>query len=307
MAAQVAAGFSFSIREEIFNKVADFGKEETDRFSVPSLIIRTTNDVTQIQMLIAMGLQMLIKAPIMAVWAVLKIINKSWELSLVTGGFVFVLLLIMGFMMVVLIPRFKRVQKMTDDINRIARENLNGINVVRAFNAEDYQNEKFGRANDTLTNTQLFNQRVFSLLMPAMSLSMNGLSLSIFWVGAVLIEKISLTDMASRLSLFSDVVVFSTYATYVVMSLMMIVIIFMLLPAAQVSAERINEVLGTDSNVLAGSRNDGTETGTVEFRGVSFRYPGATHNALENISFKVNKGETVAFIGATGCGQDDSS
>lgn len=303
LAAQIAAGFSFKIRAEIFEKVTDFDKEEMDHFSVPSLITRSTNDVTQIQMLIALGLQMVVKAPIMAVWAVLKIIGKSWELSLVTGGFVLVLLVMMGVLLVILVPRFKRVQKLTDDINRVARENLNGINVVHAFNAEAYQNEKFKRANDTLTNTQLFNQRAFSLLMPVMTLAMNGLALAIFWVGGTLIENIPLADMAGRLSLFSEVVVFSTYAMYVVMSLMMIVMIFMFLPAAQVSAGRINEVLRTTSKIKSGSRTEGTERGTVEFRNVAFRYPEGGRDVLQDISFKVDRGKTIAFIGATGCGK----
>lgn len=302
LSAQIAAGFSYTLREELFDKVADFGKREMDGFSVPSLITRTTNDVTQIQMLISMGLQMLVKAPIMAVWAVLKIVNKSWELSMVTGGFVLVLLLMMGVMLVILIPRFRRVQKMTDDINRIARENVSGINVVHAFNAEEYQNKKFAVANDALTNTQLFNQRTFSLLMPTMTLAMNGLSLAIYWLGAYLIEKISLTDAMARISLLGDVVVFNTYATYVVMSLMMIVMIFMMLPAAQVSAGRILEVLEQKSDIVSGKRTEGKTVGTVEFQNVSFRYPDGGE-VLKDISFKAEKGETIAFIGATGCGK----
>ena len=302
-AAQTAAGFSYSVREEIFDKVSSFGKQEMNGFSVPSLIVRTTNDVTQIQMLIAMGLQILIKAPVMAVWAVIKIVNKSWELSALTACFVVFLLSVMIVTLIVLLPRFRKVQRQTDDINRIAREDLNGISVVHAFNAEAYQNRKFGLANDALTNTQLFNQRTFAALMPLMSLGMSALSLGIYWLGASLIEKIPLTDITARIALSGDVVVFSTYATFVVMSLMMIVMIFMMLPAAQVSAGRINEILKTDPAVKEGKREEGTERGTLEFRNVSFQYPDSSHPVLKNISFQARRGETVAFIGATGSGK----
>ena len=302
-AAQTAAGFSYSVREEIFDKVSSFGKQEMNGFSVPSLIVRTTNDVTQIQMLIAMGLQILIKAPVMAVWAVIKIVNKSWELSALTACFVVFLLSVMIVTLIVLLPRFRKVQRQTDDINRIAREDLNGISVVHAFNAEEYQNRKFGLANDALTNTQLFNQRTFAALMPLMSLGMSALSLGIYWLGASLIEKIPLTDITARIALSGDVVVFSTYATFVVMSLMMIVMIFMMLPAAQVSAVRINEILKTEPTVKEGKREEGTERGTLEFCNVSFQYPDSSHPVLKNISFQARRGETVAFIGATGSGK----
>lgn len=302
-AAQTAAGFSYSVREEIFDKVSSFGKQEMNGFSVPSLIVRTTNDVTQIQMLIAMGLQVLIKSPVMAIWAVIKIINKSWELSALTACFVVFLLSVMIFTLIVLLPRFRKVQRQTDDINRIARENLNGISVVHAFNAEEYQNRKFSQANDALTNTQLFNQRTFAALMPLMSLGMSALSLGIYWLGASLIENIPLTDVAARIALSGDVVVFSTYATFVVMSLMMIVMIFMMLPAAQVSAVRINEILRTKPAVMEGKREEGTQRGTLEFRNVSFQYPDSSHPVLKNISFQAKRGETVAFIGATGSGK----
>lgn len=302
-AAQTAAGFSFSVREEIFDKVSSFGKQEMNGFSVPSLIVRTTNDVTQIQMLIAMGLQILIKAPVMAVWAVIKIVNKSWELSVLTACFVVFLLSVMIVTLIVLLPRFRKVQRQTDDINRIAREDLNGISVVHAFNAEEYQNRKFGQANDALTNTQLFNQRTFAALMPLMSLGMSALSLGIYWLGASLIENIPVTDVMARIALSGEVVVFSTYATFVVMSLMMIVMIFMMLPAAQVSAVRINEILKTEPKVKEGEREEGTERGTLEFRNVSFQYPDSSRPVLKNISFKAERGETVAFIGATGSGK----
>ena len=249
--ARIAAGFSYTIRENIFHKVADFGQQEMLEFSVPSLITRTTNDVTQIQMLIAMGLQILVKAPVMAVWAIIKIVGKSWQLSVITAGFVVALLGLMIILLAVMMPRFKRVQKQVDTINRIARENLTGVSVVHAFNAEKYQNAKFAEANNALTKTQLFNQRAFSILPPSLNLAMNGLALAIYWVGALLINNIALTDPAARLTMFSDVVVFSTYATYVIMSLMMIVMIFMFLPAAQVSAGRINEVLKTGNSIVA--------------------------------------------------------
>lgn len=302
-AAQTAAGFSYCVREEIFDKVSSFGKQEMNGFSVPSLIVRTTNDVTQIQMLIAMGLQVLIKAPVMAVWAVIKIVNKSWELSVLTACFVVFLLSVMIVTLIVLLPRFRKVQRQTDDINRIAREDLNGISVVHAFNAENYQNRKFGQANDALTNTQLFNQRTFAALMPLMSLGMSALSLGIYWLGASLIENIPVTDVMARIALSGEVVVFSTYATFVVMSLMMIVMIFMMLPAAQVSAVRINEILKTEPKVKEGEREEGTERGTLEFRNVSFQYPDSSRPVLKNISFKAERGETVAFIGATGSGK----
>lgn len=302
-AAQTAAGFSYAVREEIFDKVSSFGKQEMNGFSVPSLIVRTTNDVTQIQMLIAMGLQILIKAPVMAVWAVIKIVNKSWELSVLTACFVVFLLSVMIFTLIVLLPRFRKVQRQTDDINRIAREDLNGISVVHAFNAEEYQNRKFSQANDALTNTQLFNQRTFAALMPLMSLGMSALSLGIYWLGASLIENIPVTDIMARIALSGDVVVFSTYATFVVMSLMMIVMIFMMLPAAQVSAVRINEILKTEPAVKEGKREEGTEQGTLEFRNVSFQYPDSSHPVLKDICFQAKRGETVAFIGATGSGK----
>ncbi len=303
LSARVGSGFSFTIRELLFNKVSDFNKKEMLDFSVPSLINRTTNDVSQVQMSVSMGLQMIVKAPIMAVWAIIKIITKSWTLSLITAGFVVFLLGIMSVMITVVIPRFKIVQKQIDKINLIARENLTGINVVHAFRAEDYQNKKFNIAATNLMKTQLFNQRTFALLMPLVGLAMNCLGLVIYWVGAGIINNIPVTDFAGRLTMFSDVVVFSTYATYVIMSIMMLVMIVMFLPAAQVSAQRICEVLFTESDLHEGRENETEEEGTVEFKNVSFRYPDSSENTLENISFKVNKGETIAFIGATGSGK----
>ena len=303
LAAKTASGFSFAVREKLFRHVMDIGSEEMQDFSIPSLITRTTNDITQIQMIIAMGLQMMIKAPIMAVWAIIKILGKSWELSAVTAAFVVVLFTTVLLIMGSCIPRFRLVQKMTDKINRVARENLTGINVVHAFNAEEFQNEKFDGPSRGMMDLQMKNQKLFALVQPSMSLGMNGLALAIYWVGAALVNSIAATDMAARLTMFSEVLVFSTYATYIVMSFMMLAMIFMLLPQAQVSAERINEVLDRKASIREGSVQTGAETGTVEFRNVSFRYPHASGDALTNIDFKVNRGETLAIIGATGSGK----
>lgn len=303
LAAKTASGFSFAVREKLFRHVMDIGSEEMQDFSIPSLITRTTNDITQIQMIIAMGLQMMIKAPIMAVWAIIKILGKSWELSAVTAAFVVVLFTTLLLIMGSCIPRFRLVQKMTDKINRVTRENLTGINVVHAFNAEEFQNEKFDGPSRGMMDLQMKNQKLFALVQPSMSLGMNGLALAIYWVGAALVNSIAVTDMAARLTMFSEVLVFSTYATYIVMSFMMLAMIFMLLPQAQVSAERINEVLDRKASIREGSVQTGAETGTVEFRNVSFRYPHASGDALTNIDFKVNRGETLAIIGATGSGK----
>lgn len=303
LSAKTASGFSYTVREKLFNHVMDMGSEEMQDFSIPSLITRTTNDITQIQMIVSMGLQMIIKSPIMAVWAVIKILGKSWELSAVTAAFVVVICVFVLAVMATCIPRFRIVQKLTDKINRVARENLTGINVVHAFNAEKYQNDKFDVPSKEMMNTQLKNQRMFALMMPVMNIGMNGLTLAIYWLGAVLIQQIALTAVQDRITLFSNVVVFSTYATYVVMSFMMLVMIFMMLPAAQVSAERINEVLERDVNIKEGSVSEGREQGTVEFKNVSFRYPHASQDELSNISFKINKGQTLAIIGATGSGK----
>lgn len=303
LSSQTAAGFSYTIREKVFNQVADFGQYEMQQFSVPSLINRTTNDITQIQMLVAMGLQIMIKSPVMAIWAVIKIINKSWTLSVITAGFVIALLAIMAIVIVVILPRVRRVQKLTDNINRVSRENLTGINVVHAYNAEEYQAEKFEKANDTLMKTQLFNQRAMAMLMPVVSFAMNALALIIYWVGAYIVNQVPVTDMTARITTFGDIVVFGTYATYVIMSIMMMVMIIMMLPAAQVSADRINEVLDADISLREGEQTESTEQGTVEFRDVSFHYPASDKDVLEHISFRVNKGETIAFIGATGSGK----
>lgn len=303
LSSRTASGFSYTVREKLFYHVVDMGKAEMQAFSVPSLITRTTNDITQIQMIISMGLQMLIKAPIMAVWGIIKILGKSWELSIVTAGFVVALCCVVVLVVSTCLPRFRKVQKMTDRINKVARENLTGINVVHAFNAEDYQNEKFNKASKDMYDLQLKNQRLFALISPTMTLGMSGLTLAIYWVGAVLVNNIALSDTVGRIAMFSEILAFGTYATYIVMSFMMLIIIFMMLPQAQVSAERINEVLEKDFSIVEGEVTDGIETGSVEFRNVSFSYPDSPENELENVTFKVNKGETLAIIGATGSGK----
>lgn len=303
LSARAASGFTMGVREDLFHHVIDLGQEEMQKFSVPSLITRTTNDVTQIQMVISMGLQSLIKAPVMAVWAILKILDKSLELSIITAIFVAVMCGTVLVIFSVVMPRFRIVQRLTDKINRIARENLTGIHVVHAFNAEGYQNEKFDEANTQMRNTQLFNQRMFACMQPIMQLGMNGLSLCIYWVGAALIGGIAATDVMGRLTMFSNIVVFSSYATYVVMAFMLLVMVFMMMPAAQVSAERINEVLNTHPTIKEGSKRQTTQTGTVEFKNVSFSYPDSPEKELENISFRVEKGQTLAVIGATGSGK----
>ena len=303
LAAKTASGFSYTVRGKLFHHIMDIGSEEMQDFSVPSLITRTTNDITQIQMVISMGLQMIIKAPIMAVWAVIKILGKSWELSAVTAGFVVVLCGTVLAIMATCIPRLRLVQKMTDRINRAARDNLTGISVVHAFNAEDFQNRKFDVPSRGMMELQMKNQKLFALVQPVMSLGMNGLALCIYWLGAAIVNGIALSDPAARISMFSEVIVFSTYATYIVMSFMMLVMIYMLLPQAQVSAERINEVLDRRASVREGKTETAKETGTVSFRNVSFRYPGSGEDELSDISFDIGKGQTLAIIGATGSGK----
>ena len=301
-AAKIATGFAATLREKLFHKVQSFSMEEIGHFSTASLITRSTNDVTQIQMLIVMGLQMLIKAPIMAVWAIGKISNKQWEWTLTTGIAVLILLAVVGTCLVLVTPKFKKIQFLTDDLNRVTRENLTGLSVVRAYNAEYYQEEKFAHANDTLTGTNLFAQRTMAFMMPSIQLVMSGLTLAIYWIGAVLIDS---AGMADKIALFSDMMVFSQYAIQVVMAFMMLVMIFMILPRASVSANRISEVLDTEPSIEDGTRTAGTAgaEGQVEFKQVSFRYPDADGEVLENISFTAKKGETVALIGATGCGK----
>lgn len=303
LSSKVASGFSYELRRRLFHNVIDLSKQDMQNFSIPSLITRTTNDITQIQMIVSMGLQMIIKAPVMAIWAVIKILNKSWELSVVTLGFVVVICISVFLIMSTCLPRFRKVQKLTDKINKVTRENLTGISVVHAFNAEEYQNEKFEKANKEMNDLQLKNQKLFALMQPMMSLSMNGLSLVIYWLGAILINNIAIENVVDRLTMFSNVIVFSTYATYVVMSFMMLVMIFMMLPQAQVSAERINEVLSTKTSIKEGLLTEGNKVGTVEFKNVNFRYPNSKEDELENINFKIEQGQTLAIIGATGSGK----
>ena len=301
ISSNVSASFSKTIRKKLFNKVENLGVAEVKNFSTSSLITRTTNDITQIQMFISMGLQLLIKAPVTAIWAVTKILNKNIAWSAVTAVAVIILLVTILALMSIVMPRFKRVQKLTDKLNGVTRENLTGIRVVRAFNAEKYQEDKFSKVNNELTNTQLFNQKAFAIMQPVMYLVMYFLTLSIYFIGADLINKAMMSD---KLSLFSDMVVFSSYSMQVIMSFLMLAMIFMMLPRASVSAKRINEVLDTELSIKDGEFNGNIkETGTVEFKNVSFKYPDAEEYLLKDISFKANKGETVAFIGSTGSGK----
>ena len=299
---RISSNFSKTIRKKLFNKVEDLAMQEVKQFSTSSLITRTTNDITQIEMLIAMGLQLLIKAPITAIWAITKILNKSWQWSAITAVAVAILMTTIAIIMVIVLPRFKKVQKLIDKLNGVTRENLTGIRVVRAFNAEQYQEEKFDKANNNLTNQQLFNQKVFAVMQPMMYIIMYMVILSIYYVGAYLIKD---AGMADKISLFGDMVVFSSYAMQVIMSFLMLAMIFMMLPRAQVSANRINEVLDTEISIKDGKINTKTnnEVGTVEFKNVSFKYPDADEYLLKDISFKANRGETVAFIGSTGSGK----
>ena len=300
-AAYIASEFSKNTRKEIFDKVQNLDTEEIKAFQTSSLITRTTNDVTQIELLIAMGLQLLVKAPITAIWAITKILNKGWQWSVITGIAVLILLGVIITLMIIVIPRFKIVQKLIDKINGIARENLTGIRVVRAFNAEKYQEKKFDKVNDKLTNLQLFNQKKFAIMMPVMYLIMYGLTLSIYFIGAGMIQNSILAD---KITIFGNMIVFSSYAMQVIMSFLMLAMIFMMIPRAEVSAKRINEVLDTKQKIIPGTFEGETkEKGTIEFKNVSFKYPDADEYVLENISFKVNQGETIAFIGSTGSGK----
>ena len=301
-AARIAATLGATLRGRLFSKVQSFSMEEIGRFSTASLITRSTNDVTQIQMLIVLGLQMLLRAPIMAVFAIYKIAGKQWEWTLATAVAVVVLLVVVGVCLLLATPKFRRMQKLTDDLNRVTRENLTGLRVVRAYNAEDYQETKFAQANAALTGNQLFAQRTLAFLLPSIQLVMSGLSLAIYWIGGVLIDQ---AGMQAKLTLFSDMMVFSQYAIQVVMAFMMLVMIFMILPRASVAAHRIGEVLHTHPTIPDGTQASGDPAcpGQVEFRNVSFRYPDAEEYVLKDISFTAKRGETVAIIGSTGCGK----
>lgn len=299
---RIASNFSSTLRRKLFIKVGAFSMEEIGRFSTASLITRSTNDITQVQMLIVMGLQMLIKAPITAVWAICKISGKQWQWSLSTAAAVAVLLLVVGIALLLTFPFFRKMQTLTDDLNRVTRENLTGIRVVRAYNADDYQIQKFKNANDALTSAHLFTQRTMAFMMPSIQLIMSGLSLAIYWVGAILIND---AGIRGKIELFSDMMVYSQYAIQVVMSFMMLVAIFIIMPRASVSAKRINEVLNTEPSIPDGTKTQGIPeaSGEIEFRNVSFRYPDAEDDILHDISFTAKRGETVALIGSTGCGK----
>ena len=301
-AARIAAAFSKDLRSKLYNKVDSFSMEEINRFSTDSLITRSTNDITQVQMLVTMGLQLIIKAPIMAVWAITKISGKGFEWTLTTGIAVLIMVVMIGSLMIFVVPKFKKMQTLTDNMNRVTRENLTGLRVVRAYNAEDYQEEKFEVANEELTSTQLFTSRAMAVMMPVMSIIMSGLTLAIYWIGAYLIDAAVAMD---KLTIFSDMVVFSSYAMQVIMSFMMLVMIFIMLPRATVSANRINEVLDTSPTILDGKVSEGAKgvKGQVTFRNVSFKYPDAADYVLHNVSFSVDQGETIAFIGSTGSGK----
>ena len=301
-ASKISSNFSANLRGQVFHKVQSFSMEEIGNFSTASLITRSTNDITQVQMLIVMGLEVLLKAPIMAVWALCKISTKNWQWTASTGLAVVVLLSFVGVCVAVALPKFKKLQSLTDNLNRVTRENLTGLNVVRAYNAEGYQQKKFNDANDELTKTQLFANRTMGTMMPGIQMVMNGLMLAIYWIGAYLISNAQMFD---KLTIFSDMIVFTQYAMQVVMSFMMLVMIFVLLPRASVSAKRINEVLDMPLSIKDGTKENGIDgkKGEVEFRNVSFCYPDAEKDVIEDISFTAHKGETIAFIGSTGCGK----
>ncbi len=301
-ASRISANFSANLRGQVFHKVQAFSMEEIGNFSTASLITRSTNDITQVQMLIVMGLEVLLKAPVMAIWALCKISTKNWQWTASTGVAVVVLLSFVGVCVAIALPKFKKLQSLTDSLNRVTRENLTGLNVIRAYNAEGYQQKKFDAANDELTGTQLFANRTMGTMMPGIQLVMNGLTLAIYWIGAYLISNAQMFD---KLTIFSDMIVFIQYAMQVVMSFMMLVMIFVLLPRASVSAKRINEVLDMPLSIKDGTRESAPsdKEGEIEFRHVSFRYPDAEKDVIEDISFTAHKGETIAFIGATGCGK----
>jgi ATP-binding cassette subfamily B protein len=300
-AAKLSSSFSLNVRSKLFNKVESFGIEEMKKFSTPSLITRTTNDITQIEMLIAMGLHMMLRAPIMCALAITKIVNKSIEWSMLLAGCIVLLLSVILAILLIVLPKFKIIQKLIDRINGVTRENLTGIRVIRAFNAEKFQKERFEKANDDLTKNQLFTQRSLAFLSPVMNIVMHGLTFGIYIIGAYLIYN---SMMSEKIELFSNMVVFTSYGMQVIMSFLMLAFIFMIGPRAAISASRINEVLDEDIKIKEGTYNKDTkEHGTVEFKNVSFKYPDADEYILENISFKVNKGETVAFIGSTGSGK----
>ncbi len=308
IAARVAASFAMDLRSGVFNKVQSFSMEEINGFSTASLITRSTNDITQVQMLIAMGIQLIIKAPIMAVWAITKIQSKSWQWTFSTFAAILLLFIIIIVVVSLVMGRFKRIQFLIDNLNNVTRENLTGIRVVKAYNAENYQEEKFEGANEALTNNNLVANRIMAIMMPGMNIILNGLTLAIYWIGAWLINGIAITGMDAindRIGIFSDMVVFSSYAMQLVMSFVMLVVIFIMWPRVSVSANRINEILETEARIKDGSKTEGLPgvEGELEFRNVSFKYPDAEDYVLKNISFTAKRGQTVAFIGSTGSGK----
>lgn len=302
IAAKISANFGANVRSKLFNKVLDFSMEEISRFSTSSLITRSTNDITQVQMLIVMGLQAIIKAPIIGVWAILKIADKSWQWTFATGVAVVVLMTVVSILMFLALPKFKSLQTLTDKLNAVTLENLTGLRVVRAYNAEDYQEAKFDEVNSELTNTHLFTSRTMAFMQPSIQLVMSGLTLAIYWIGAIIINQ---AGMMEKVILFSDMIVFSSYAMQVVMAFMMLIMIFIMVPRAQVSIVRIQEVLDTEPTILDGpvEDNPSPKVGEVEFKNVSFKYPDAQDYVIENVTFKAQQGETVAFIGSTGSGK----
>ena len=301
-AARIGASFSQRLRSLLFNKVESFSMEEINRFSTSSLVTRSTNDITQVQMLVVMALQLVIRSPIMAVWAVTKIAGKGLEWSMVTASGVLLIIIMVTLLMIFVVPKFRKMQTLTDNITRVTRENLKGLRVVRAYNAEGYQEEKFEKANEELTGTQLYTNRALAVMMPVMNIMMSGMALAIYWIGAYLLDAAGAAD---KLTVFSNMVVFSQYSMQVIMSFMMLVMIFVMLPRASVSSKRINEVLETEPQIIDGGQTEGSPDvfGEVEFKSVSFKYPDAAEPVLNSISFKAKRGETVAFIGSTGSGK----
>ena len=299
-AASLSASFSLKLREKVFKKVNDLSTKEIKEFKTSSLITRTTNDVTQVEMLIALGLQALIKAPIMAFWAVSKIVGRSVALSSIVGAGVIILLINIILIMITVVPKFKVVQKLTDSVNNIARENLMGIRVIRAFNASKFEGKRFNDVNTSLTDTHIFITKTFARMSPIMNMVMHSLTLGIYFIGSFLIVEARMSD---KIEIFSNMVVFTSYGMQVIMSFLMLTVIFMILPRANVSAKRINEVLESDISIKDGNKLKGKDIGTIEFKNVSFKYPDADEYMIQNISFKINKGETVAFIGSTGSGK----
>ncbi len=297
--ANIASRFGYNLRKKVYNKIQNFSLTEINQFSTASLITRTTNDVTQVQFFISMGLQSLLKAPVLAIWAVTKILNKSWEWSVATGVTIGILLLMISIIVIFALPKFKKIQTLTDNINRVTRENLTGIRVIRAANAEDYQNEKFEKCNDELTKNNLFANRVMGIMSPGMTLLMSGLNLAIYWIGAYIVKDYEVG--------FANLIVFTSYAMQVVMAFMLLIMIFILMPRALVSAKRINEVLDSKNSIVSGNieaaENKNEKLPSVVFENVSFKYPDAEEYVLKDISFEANEGETIAFIGSTGSGK----